>query len=397
MGNVDSKESQNDTSSDLIDKTLSILQGFYIEFFGMFMPGVVAVGCVGALFGGLSYFVSGGCWEVVHGAIRPLAWCPKLAMLFFIFVAYMVGAIVYRREPKGPDAVSSMRQWLRTNDVEKPRLAVQFVDNEKWRPRCICEWVRSLVNYSGWIRNKASGNKVDIDFPYPCLRKFLMSRHLIDLAQYVSWCRGAPQEQEEWFGKEACSKHFINTIKHCVRISGRSSLISDMTRNECHIRMLCSFWYILTFILWATAICLFVGCLIRCVCDRDGFFEMSTLMYLSIHSVGFFLVWYCRRNIEKGLHYVRTREVVMILESANILETVNPELYCKLFASIRTAANKFKKAVCDQCNNPLCREALKDLNAKMKAENGDESSTEQSEQKSLQRVGEAQEKIGGTS
>lgn len=392
MNNAVSKESQNEASSDLIDKTLSILQGFYIEFFGMFLPGVVAVGCVGALFGGLCYFVSAGCWETVHDAVYPLAWCPKLAMLFLVFVAYMVGAIVYRREPKGPDAASSMRQWLRTNDVEKQRLAVQFTDNEKWRPRCICERVKSLVNYSGWIRNKASDNKVDIDFPYPCLRKFLLSRHLIDLAQYVSWCRSAPEGQEKGIGKEACSKHFINTIKHCVRISGRSSLISDMTRNECHIRMLCSFWYALTFILWATAICLLAGCVIRGVSDWDGFVKVPTLAYLSMHVVGFFLVWYCRRNIEKGLHYVRTREVVMILESANVLETANPKLYGKLFASIRTAASKFKKDVCDKCDNPLCQEALKELGEKMKAEKGVKLSVEELE---LQVESEQEKSSGG--
>ena len=82
------------------------------------------------------------------------------------------------------------------------------------------------------------------------------------------------------------------------------------------------------------------------------------------HMIGGGLVWYCRRNIEKGLHYVRTREVVMILQSAHILETAQPDIYGKIFASARNDAAEFASKYCRNCKeskgkNGKCTTALK--------------------------------------
>lgn len=346
-------------TTDLIDKTLSILQEFYIEFFGTLLPGLVAIGCLSALAGGL-YFLLVRDWAKLHAVLLPLEWCPTLATMFLLFVAYMSGAIAYRREPKGPDAVSSMRQWRQTKGREKRRLSVQFIG--VWKPQNWRERIWSWLNYSRWIRDLANKKKVDIDFPYPQLRKFLMTRHLFDLAKYVSWCKAAsldePPENWDKLGKESCSKHFINTFKHCIRISGRASLISDMTRNECHIRMLCSFWYILTFVLYVTMVCILAGIVVGC-CKWFGVERFNDIIgfavYLISHAVWFFLVWYCRRNIEKGLHYVRTREVVMILEAANILETVDAEVYGELFRNIRDDAKRFHEVACVNCKDEMCK------------------------------------------
>lgn len=80
-------------------------------------------------------------------------------------------------------------------------------------------------------------------------------------------------------------------------------------------------------------------------------------VYLTTHAVWFFLIWYCRRNIEKGLHYVRTREVVMILEAANILETVDVGVYGELFKNIRDDAKRFENAVCVNCKDQMCKKS----------------------------------------
>lgn len=389
---------------DLIDKALSILQEFYIEFFGIFLPGLIAVGSVGLMLGGLYYFIAKD-WHIFSQIAQPFEGHFYLLIMVLLFVAYMVGAIEYRREPKWPDAVASLRQWRRTSLIEKERLAVSFGASQWTTFRCrtltvlegvlpnsqllaavrsflICHFPKNkfvrgfgervlgatetifgfllwLFNYAGWIRCKVVESGVNIDFPYPCLRKFLNVRRLDNLVKYVSWCDAYKGKKRQDVGKGACSKHIINTIKHCVRSSGRASLISDLTRNECHIRMLCSFWYILSFILGLSVLCLTISILIFLTeykCGQvDHIWRVVVVKPSSLYPItlliGCILVWWCRRNIENGFHYVRSREVVMILESACILERLGQEVYPELFSTAKTDASNFEAEFCVNCEN----------------------------------------------
>ncbi len=80
--------------------------------------------------------------------------------------------------------------------------------------------------------------------------------------------------------------------------------------------------------------------------------------FFFIVSVALVLTIYCQRSIEFGFHYVRTREVTMILESAWLLDNVDSmgdSMRSKvgvgksLFDDLRTMGNDFKQTKCSVC------------------------------------------------
>lgn len=62
----------------------------------------------------------------------------------------------------------------------------------------------------------------------------------------------------------------------------------------------------------------------------------------------FYAVTFCRRNIEKGFHYVRERELIYILSSADILDS---EMGCGIFAEVKEATRKAAQEMCNGCTN----------------------------------------------
>ncbi|MBQ9430192.1 MAG: hypothetical protein IJU44_01450 [Kiritimatiellae bacterium] len=208
------------------------------------------------------------------------------------------------------------------------------------------------------------------------------------------------------YQKGVCSKTYINIIKQRLRSSGHTNLILDMVRNECHIRMLCSLWYVLTFIFRVLLLSFFVAAVIaafnicgnaNCDCrqgqpvihsvmdnrespvrENSGEVLVSakcqikilenrgrcpanpessgTVLAFSVLIAASLLVFYCRYSIEYGLHYVRTREVVMILENAWIMDNVDygphPGIELRshelMFQDIKDKAFDFKSRHC-QC------------------------------------------------
>lgn len=390
--------------------SLSVVQNFYIEFFGTLIPGIVAVVCVLMLGLGISYVVS-----VDVGTIKE---CIRIVfstfggVAAFLVISYVMGAIVFRRSPKTPDTIASYSQWRLTRSGsaadEVGRMSVAF-DPSRAIPSGFLERVKFWLDREHWILRKAGSS---IDFPYPLMRKYLCCRGLEHLADYVPWCAGSGGLAfKENFQKGICSKVYVNIIKQRLRNSGHENLIMDMVRNECHIRMLCSLWYIFTFVfrmLLISFVCVFCwkasellvysidksGKLEQCerVCMKTNLFDglvAKSLAQVSIDReliygnkldiskkqhplkisvsdvvifhivllIGIVLVFYCRRNIERGLHYVRTREVTMILESAWIMDNIDfkGRLCAKredgksLFQDIKDLAVRFRESHCAIC------------------------------------------------
>ena len=390
--------------------SLSVVQNFYIEFFGTLIPGIVAVVCVLVLGLGICYVAS-----VDVGTIKE---CIRIVfstfggVAAFLVISYVMGAIVYRRSPKTPDTIASYSQWRLTRSGsasdEIGRMSVTF-DASNAIPSGILERVMFWLNREHWILRKAGSS---IDFPYPLMRKYLCCRGLNHLADYVPWCAGSGGSAfKENFKKGVCSKVYVNIIKQRLRNSGHENLIMDMVRNECHIRMLCSLWYIFTFVfrvLLISFVCVFcwkspmlfapspdstvklepcdsvlvktnavdtqvVTSMMQTSSDRSFVlgYESETVKkqvsskiskadIMTFHVVllaGIVLVFYCRGNIERGLHYVRTREVAMILESAWIMDNIDfkGRLCVKredgkpLFQDIKDIATGFKESHCAIC------------------------------------------------
>ena len=388
---MDTTELSKFSDGRYLKGSLSILQEFYLEFFGTLIPGILAVTATILLGIGFYHCVTGDADTI--RAFCEILWRSFGGIVVFLTISYMMGAIAYRRNPKIPDAVSAYSQWQTAESCQfkeaSERLSVRF-NKKSIRPQCICDWLRFIFNRAKWIFDHADEN---IDYPYPLMRRYLLCRGLSHLAAYVPWCTGAKDGLNGM-----CSKHYVNIIKQRIRNSGRANLIIDMVRNESHVRMLGSHWYILTYIqrlvvvafMLAIAFFLVKFCVIgpnlvdtnvtghslyiylieMCKAVVNGVSVGETFtndptriailryawLFMSL-ILAFALVKYCRQIIELGFHYVRTREVVMILESAWMLDSVKPNGDSRredgsngsIFSSLIKEADKFKNLNCRQC------------------------------------------------
>lgn len=407
--------------------SLALVQNFYIEFFGTFIPGTVGVSSMFLLALGFCYCLHPDIVFIRN--VVEIAFSSVGGVLAFLTSSYVVGAIAYRRTPKVLDTISSYLQWVLTRNGatsdEVGRMSVSF-DSSQSIPKDFFARLSFHRNRSQWILRKAGSS---IDYPYPLLRKYLCCRGLNHLAAYVPWCAGSGGLPfKEAFGKGICSKMHINVIKQRLRSVGHENLIMDMVRNECHIRMLCSLWHILTFIYltlipsvilmlilalacrlnllsigsqsqaevqkptqiakiarectcsillhWMNAMS--VGDILSVVVGRERFAnsfpspmntgttnkkyagdegDIKLWFFLSSMIVGGVLIFFCRHSIERVFHYMRTREVTMILESAWIMDNVDfgNRIGVKqlggtpLFSDVKAQAEGFMQTHCKKC------------------------------------------------
>ena len=230
----------------------------------------------------------------------------------------------------------------------------------------------------------ARGSFVNIIYPYPYLRCYLLARGLKGLARFVGWCGFSLDE-----GSVCGGKNVINLLKYRIRYYGDVDMVKEIDRNECHIRMLNSLWYSFRFVrtmimfsvlvvvsgyvindvsvfvmvcsirllialtvaflvsaiigLWLTSVrgrivvqnrksrrvvfvvtslVCFAACYISCFmglsCPPE-IYVTARWFVVALLILGY-AVTFCRRNIEKGFHYVREREIIFILTSADILQ-----------------------------------------------------------------------------
>lgn len=355
---------QND-GRDTFERGLSLMHEFYIEFFGTLIPGVVGIVCFAVI---LSLFA---CAISDRLALTTLAtyflthftWT---IFLVFLFLSYVVGAIVYRLPPRTLDAISIFYYWneFRTDPEKQGRMAVQF--SGCIHPTTLKQVFCFIFNRAKWIQDNAG---VNIDYPYPYLRKYLYARGLSHLANYVAWCESASKLGEDVSFRKQRSKQIINIIKARSRTFQIPGMALDMMRNECHIRMLASVWFILKFVMSLSvgALVIYVGFKLA----SPGFHANSFIN--QVWGISKAVEWFCKSlqtpsfccaiglviiaslawrlcgHIECGFHYVRTREIVMILENAYILDIVKGKH--DLFADFREASEKLQKECCSRCKN----------------------------------------------
>ena len=351
----------------------ALMQSFYSEFFGTFVPGFIAVVSVASAFmvaaiywgfvdkiDGLENFVEAMLDK--PGLISILS--SWLVLGVVCAVSYAVGAIIYRRAPKIPDAIASYRQWRKTSDRERDLLAVDFSRLTKSSD--------VKIGIAGWpfwkgdaIREKFGKQ---IDYPYPHLRQYLGSRGHRSLLKYVPWCSDLRNLHTSEKMIQERSKTQINIIKQLVIAEGSSALSRDLVRNESHIRLLSSLWYIFRFLqelftLFISLEIIFVvryfvlGLSVTSVPFRVTWSTPTSNMQLLtpflVFAIGFFFVWFLKRNIVICFHYVRTREIVMALHAAEILhhEAIEKNRASVLFFfnEIRKRNDTFTNKYCKKC------------------------------------------------
>lgn len=266
--NAMNNNSSNNNSFTGLDKYLYHLHDFYSEFFSILLPGFITLTLI------LLEFLVAFIYLEKLNILKSLkaisekiinGWFYGIAMFSYLILAYAIGAILHRRPPKEPDFYSSLMQWKYTNNYEeKKHSAVQLwgIDISNYFSKSII--IRILEKCFGtsiflnsclkrvekfnwilllpWLKTdiiKRRNNIPDIDYPYPCMRQYLLLRNMTKLARLIPWCMSSGLDYNNR------SKHLINKFKSIIIFYGNNQTIVNVEKNESDIRLLSSIWYAL--------------------------------------------------------------------------------------------------------------------------------------------------------
>jgi hypothetical protein len=150
----------------------------------------------------------------------------------------------------------------------------------------------------------------------------LNDRGFDELKQYVLWDGDdfrSEADDEAIRRRQRRTKHLINRMKLAIK-SHDKVLFFEITRNEAHIRLMSSLWYLSWYVLGAAVvgISVSIGIIVTMPWLRDvpleslpqGKFE-AVLFPLASGVVAASLLW----SIGRFFHYQRVREIVFVLEA----------------------------------------------------------------------------------
>lgn len=347
------KKSDEEQDQKVKWRYLFLVQDFYIELLGAFIPGFLFVISMTFVIVYFYYYITLGHYPfegrigqaVSHGGV----W------LFFVCLSYAFGSIFYRMPPKRVDNISCFRHWVNSSDEERKRLAVQYETKEDLKGLFPLEFPIKFLSCAfrynfieKRIKEKLDGlsnGGVKFDYPYPDLRVYLLSRGFCHLLSFVPWCASSGKNPEER------SKHMLNIIKQRIRSQGDDSMILDMIRNEGQIRLLSSLWFVFLVMRTILLIAFVVGAALMVVqmfsseifgeglyafVGQTRFWTIQCFSLAMFFGIGM-CTWF-KWQIESSINYVRVREVVMILESAYLLAQKDE----KLFADLKNHEKTFK-------------------------------------------------------
>jgi hypothetical protein len=271
---------------------------FIIDFLASLIPGVVFLAGVWLSFV-IPVFVSLSLLNKCPPQDGVLCQIPDLDIgaigstvtaIIFLTTAFIIGTIVSRLAPKTVDYESLKR--LRQEDRDTGPSRQLSLDNKK------------------------------VEFPYLDLKLYLDDRGLTYLSSKIDWTYELPKRR---------TKHFINALKVRILASSPSSYLM-LSRNEAHIRLSCSAWYVCRSVRYLSI----AGCLII-VFALAFLYYFGTNQSAAIHAAPVLLLpalsgvgfWTAQFYIEKSFHYQRTREILHILELAHWLELtrVAPKIF----------------------------------------------------------------------
>jgi hypothetical protein len=293
----------------------SMLTDFYIDFLGSLVPGLFAVVLAATA---LAWSADALCFSIcimksangttADANVPPLGtqiseWKdiplgPHGNIGLLLVGAYVLGSIFYRQDPKIPDHKSARLIWRdpRLSKEDRQRLAVQ--------PRS---------------EDATDISENDAQFPYFFLREYLEGRGLNRLAKWVPW-RG--RDSKTWNKR---TKMFINLLK--IRLQFLvPERCKDIIRNEAHVRMATSVWYATRWLIVTSAIALvMVAAAVWILFGKPMDHTLLSIIVFDIFVLSIAL--YMKFKIEKFIHYLRVREIVYVLETADFAARNNLKLY----------------------------------------------------------------------
>ncbi len=210
-----------------------------------------------------------------------------LGFAIFVAISYELGHLFFRRDPKNPDKKSFEKLAKKT---KKKFPEAEYEDRLKSEFACT--------------------RKEDCQFPYIYLKDYIGKRGHCHLCPFVVW-----KNDETIFHR---SKTFINLLKIRLKYH-HPQKCSIIIRNEAHVRLASSSWYVA----YALRICSIAGLFLV-------FISILIDIIAKISSESYFIYFpffvppiivllsgeYIRTRIEHFIHYQRLREVFYVLETA---------------------------------------------------------------------------------
>ena len=236
-----------------------------------------------------------------------------------IALSYVLGHLFYRQDPNIPNQRSFL--LLKSNAIDE-------LENKLGRK--IDAGSKELMTHLK--REYACTSEEDCQFPFPYFDEYLEQRGMDHLTQFVLW-KSQPKHR---------TKNWINILKIRLKLHFPNRC-STIVRNEAHVRLASSTWYvgqavrrcsILALLGLALSVPIFLV-----VGGAMNFFESVTLhldrfsntfvnyVFSLTSSIATYYmgVAACTR-IERFLHYQRQREVVHVLETSWSAFYKHPEL-----------------------------------------------------------------------
>jgi len=296
---------------------------FHVEFLGCLIPGLMTVVLsMMVIVWSMKCVCVSFCNVVLHEEGSPYSVLPKMSeqmsnmnntglgvygnIGLLVIVSYVIGTIMFRKDPKLPDFRSARRMWRKLSDFEKRRYAVQplIIDSSKENS--------DGANKREEARLHSHLRKEDVLFPYHFLHEYLEMRGMGYLCKWVPWVGSDPATHH------LRTKMCINNLKVRLRF-----LVDEkdkgITKNEAHVMMSTSIWYSSSLMMGISFAALFLVIVSAAV-------DFSLIKGADLYgTIGFdFIVGclslYMKNSIEKPIHYMRVREVVRVLEVADLAE-----------------------------------------------------------------------------
>jgi len=304
--------SSDDHDTQHADRRGSIVHDLYIDFLGSLVPGLFTIVLATAV---LALSGRALCESLCAVALPQVAMQaaaqgsgivsdlqsiglgPYGTAVVVLVLAYVLGSVFYRQDPKIPDHRSARWIWRNTLSKEdRARLAVQPTS----------ETAEDVTPY-------------DAQFPYFFLHEYLRGRGLDHLARWVPW---TGEDRDTWKYR---TKMYINILK--VRLQFLvPEKCKDIVRNEAHVRLATSLWHATKWLLMACAIgsLMAVFAIVWSMRLRPA---ASYIPVLAFDALILGVALLLKARIERFIHYLRVREIVYVLETAYFAELNGIDLH----------------------------------------------------------------------
>jgi len=268
---MSNEKNADDPLGRTLDNVRFSFQDFFVEFLGGLVPGVLfLLGGFLSLAHPLDSLVSEQvrlpgtlAKEMLATTLKTPSIIWLILSMMAILVAYVLGQLFYRQEPKKPDQ-RSLRRITKGIVLTPDSSTVGLMDVlREIRALYLRMWgykVERLTKaqYNDRLREDYGCTIEDCDFPYLHLKAYLRKRGHKHLLPLVRWDPMLPKEKGREQHADYRSKTYINLLK--IRLHyHHPKKCGAIVRNEGHVRLASSTWYVARALSWLSVAGLILG------------------------------------------------------------------------------------------------------------------------------------------